>query len=144
MVDAGIDVTLASPAGGQPPLDPKSAQPDFQTEFTRRLDGDSRAKEKLAHTQKLTTMQADDFDALFTPVATNLWDLTDSSSSIALIESFQAGKPVAAVCHAPCVLLHAFDAEAPLVQGKKVTGFSDTEEEAVGLTNVVPFCWKMS
>lgn len=140
--DAGALVTLASPLGGQPPLDPKSHEPDFQTDDTRRFDGDSVAQNQLANTVKLNTMKVEDFDAVFYPGGHGpLWDLYDDKDSIALIEAFIAeGKPVATVCHAPAVLLQAKDQNGdPLVKGKKVTGFSNTEEAAVDLTNVVPY-----
>lgn len=140
--DAGALVTLASPRGGQPPLDPKSHEPDFQTDDTRRFDGDSVAQNQLANTVKLNAMKVEDFDAVFYPGGHGpLWDLYDDKDSIALIEAFIAeGKPVATVCHAPAVLLQAKDQNGdPLVKGKKVTGFSNTEEAAVDLTNVVPY-----
>ncbi|AZW30716.1 DJ-1/PfpI family protein [Bordetella bronchiseptica GA96-01] len=141
-VDAGARVTLASPAGGQPPLDPKSDEPDAQTEATRRFAADTQAQQALAHTAKLADMRAADFDALFYPGGHGpLWDLAESAHSTALIETFLAGgKPVAAVCHAPGVLRHARAADgAPLVAGRQVTGFSNTEEAVVQLTEVVPF-----
>ncbi|PVZ85567.1 type 1 glutamine amidotransferase domain-containing protein [Serratia sp. S1B] len=140
--DAGADITLASPKGGQPPLDPKSSQPDAQTASTRRFDQDTAAQHALANTVKLQEVNADDFDALFYPGGHGpLWDLAEDNASVALIEQFQAqGKPVAAVCHAPAVLRHAKNAAGkPLVMGKQVTGFSNSEEEAVQLTQVVPF-----
>lgn len=140
--DAGAQLTLASPDGGQPPLDPKSSEPDFQTDATRRFEGDPVARRELANTAKLADMKTEDFDAVFYPGGHGpLWDLYGDSNSIALIEGFiAAGKPVAAVCHAPAVLLKAKAASGePLVQGKKVTGFSNSEEAAVGLTDVVPY-----
>jgi putative intracellular protease/amidase len=140
--DAGIEVTLASPRGGQPPLDPKSHEPNFQTNATRRFDDDQAAQQDLAHTAQLAAIKADDFDAVFYPGGHGpLWDLHTDIHSIALIEAFiAAGKPVASVCHAPAVLLKATDRKgAPLVQGKKVTGFSNTEEAAVELKDVVPY-----
>ncbi|KEY60068.1 type 1 glutamine amidotransferase domain-containing protein [Serratia sp. DD3] len=140
--DAGADITLASPQGGQPPLDPKSSQPDAQTASTRRFDQDTTAQHALANTVKLQDINADDFDALFYPGGHGpLWDLAEDSVSVALIEQFHAqGKPVAAVCHAPAVLRHAKNTSGqPLVMGKQVTGFSNSEEEAVQLTQVVPF-----
>jgi putative intracellular protease/amidase len=142
LLDAGADLTLASPAGGQPPLDPKSAAPEFQTDATRRFDSDPRAQAALAATRKLADMAVSDFDAVFYPGGHGpLWDLYDDPHSIKLIEAFiAAGKPVAAVCHAPAVLLKAKDQHGqPLVSGKSVTGFSNSEEEAVGLSDVVPF-----
>lgn len=140
--DAGVEVTLASPSGGQPPLDPKSNEPDFQTDATRRFDGDSSARNELANTAKLAEMNVEDFDAVFYPGGHGpLWDLYSDSDSIALIEKFiAAGKPVAAVCHAPAALLNAKDKNGePLVKNKKVTGFSNSEEAAVALTDVVPY-----
>jgi putative intracellular protease/amidase len=140
--DSGARVTLASPAGGQPPLDPKSAEPDFQTDATRRFDNDPAAQSELANTAKLADMKVEDFDAVFYPGGHGpLWDLHSDSDSIALIEGFiSAGKPVAAVCHAPAVLLKATDQNGqPLVKGKQVTGFTNSEEAAVGLTEVVPY-----
>lgn len=140
--DAGATITLASPQGGQPPLDPKSDEPDAQTEATKRFRADAEATRALAHTHKLADMKADSFDAVFYPGGHGpLWDLAEDKSSIALIEAFsKAGKPVAAVCHAPGVLRHVKAADGkPLVAGKRVTGFSNTEEDAVGLSKVVPF-----
>jgi len=140
--DAGAEITLASPQGGQPPLDPKSAEKDFQTPATERFKNDAEAQEALAHTIPLQNISADDFDALFYPGGHGpLWDLAEDRDSIALIETMAAqGKPVAAVCHAPGVLRHTRAADgSPLVQGKEVTGFSNAEEAAVGLLEVVPF-----
>ncbi|GLS83139.1 type 1 glutamine amidotransferase domain-containing protein [Paraferrimonas haliotis] len=140
--DAGATVTLASPKGGQPPLDPKSHEPDYQTDATRRFDNDTAAQADLATTVKLSDVKQDDFDAVFYPGGHGpLWDLYEDLDSIALIESFiGAGKQVASVCHAPAVLLKAKNADGePLVKGKRVTGFTNGEEEAVGLTNVVPY-----
>jgi putative intracellular protease/amidase len=140
--DAGLQVTLSSPNGGPPPLDPKSHEPDFQTDATRRFDNDQEAQKELAHTVKLAEMKAEDFDAVFYPGGHGpLWDLHNDSDSIALIEEFiVAGKPVATVCHAPAVLLKAKDQNGePLVKGKQVTGFSNSEEAAVELTDVVPY-----
>ena len=140
--DAGAQVTLASPRGGQPPLDPKSQEPDFQTDATRRFDNDQAAQNELANTAKLAELKVEDFDAVFYPGGHGpLWDLHNDSDSIALIEGFiAAGKPVATVCHAPAVLLKAKDQNGdPLVKGKKVTGFSNSEEAAVELTDVVPY-----
>jgi putative intracellular protease/amidase len=133
---------LASPAGGQPPIDPKSALEDFQTEDTRRFDQDTELQQKLANTLPLSSVSADDYDAIFYPGGHGpMWDLTQNKTSIALIETFaRQGKPVSAVCHAPSVLLNTKDeAGEPLVKNKKVTGFTNTEEAAVGLTEVVPF-----
>ena len=140
--DAGAEITLASPLGGQPPLDPKSDAPDAQTEATHRFKADAAAQADLASTLKLADVSAKDFDAVFYPGGHGpLWDLAEDASSIALIEAMlAAGKPVAAVCHAPGVLRHPKTAEgAPVVQGKTVTGFTNSEEEAAGLTKVVPF-----
>lgn len=140
--DAGADIVLASPKGGQPPLDPKSNEPDFQTEATRRFEADSSAKSQLSTTLLLKDVAHDDFDAVFYPGGHGpLWDLAEDADSIALIEgTLAAGKPLAAVCHAPGIFRHTKAADGkPLVSGKSVTGFTNTEEEAVGLTNVVPF-----
>lgn len=142
LADAGIETTLASPKGGQPPIDPKSEQPDFQTEATHRFDKDEALKNKLAHTHKLSEVKAEDFDAVFYPGGHGpLWDLANDADSIKLIETFyNDNKPLALVCHAPGVLIKTKTADGePLVKGKAVTGFSNTEEEAVQLTNVVPF-----
>lgn len=140
--DAGYDITLASPAGGKPPLDPKSNEPDFQTDATRRFEADGEAAEALANTVKLAAIDADDFDTVFYPGGHGpLWDLAESQDSIALIERFiETDKPVALVCHAPGALRHVTAADGrPLVEGRKVAGFTNTEEAAVGLTEVVPF-----
>lgn len=142
LLDAGVDVALASPKGGKPPLDPKSAEEDAQTDATRRFNDDPVAQDALANTVKLASVSADEFDGLFYPGGHGpLWDLRTNDSSIALIEAFVAeDKPVAAVCHAPAVLLHAKAPNGePLVRGKRVTGFTNSEEAAVGLTEVVPF-----
>lgn len=141
-MDAGADVTVASPDGGQPPLDPKSDEPDAQTAFTKRFQEDAAAKVVLSTTVKLSGVDAKTFDAVFYPGGHGpLWDLAEDADSIAVIETmFAAGKPVAAVCHAPGVLRHAKAEDGtPLVSGKNVTGFTNTEEEAVGLTKIVPF-----
>lgn len=140
--DAGADITLASPKGGQPPLDPKSDDVDAQTDATRRFKGDTAAQKALASTVPLGQVHADDFDAVFYPGGHGpLWDLAEDAQSIALIEkTFAAGKPLALVCHAPGVLRHTKAPDgAPLVKGKKVTGFTNSEEETVQLTKVVPF-----
>jgi len=140
--DAGAEVVLASPAGGQPPLDPKSNEPSAQTESTHRFEADPHATAQLASTVRLDSVAQGDFDSVFYPGGHGpLWDLAVDRHSIGLIESFiAAGKPVALVCHAPGVLLHVKAADGrPLVAGKTVTGFANTEEEAVGLTKVVPF-----
>ena len=140
--DAGAKLTLASPKGGQPPLDPKSDEPSSQTDATRRFKADTAAQAALASTIKLSTLKASDFDAVFYPGGHGpLWDLAEDATSIALIDAMMAaGKPVAAVCHAPGVFrrTHAPDGQA-LVKGKNVTGFTNTEEAAAGLTDVVPF-----
>jgi putative intracellular protease/amidase len=140
--DAGAAITLASPLGGQPPLDPKSDDPSSQTESTHRFKADPATQALLASTHKLADMAAQDFDAVFYPGGHGpLWDLAEDATSIALIETMlAAGKPVAAVCHAPGVLRHPkLTNGQSVVHGKSVTGFTNTEEEAVGLTNVVPF-----
>jgi putative intracellular protease/amidase len=140
--DAGAEVVLASPLGGQPPLDPKSNEPDFQTEHTHRFEADAEATAQLASTLRLDSIQQADYDAVFYPGGHGpLWDLAESQTSIELIQRFlAANKPVALVCHAPGVLRHVKTAEGrPLVEGKKVTGFTNSEEAAVGLTDVVPF-----
>jgi putative intracellular protease/amidase len=140
--DAGAELTLASPKGGQPPLDPKSSDPTAQTEATRRFDADAAARAELAATKRLADVDVSAFDAVFYPGGHGpLWDLAEDPVSIALIEkTIAAGKPVAAVCHAPGVLRHVKGADGrALVAGKSVTGFSNAEEEAVGLTQVVPF-----
>ena len=140
-LDAGVTVTLASPKGGQPPIDPKSDTPEGQTELTRRFKADPAAQAVLARTLKLADMKAGDYDTVFYPGGHGpMWDLAEDKNSIALIEAFyNAGKPVAAVCHAPGVLRHVTYQGQPLVKGKRVTGFANSEEEAVGLTKVVPF-----
>ena len=140
--NAGVRVTLVSPAGGQPPLDPKSDAPESQTAATKRFKSDPEAQAALANTGKLADVKANDYDAVFYPGGHGpLWDLAEDKASIALIEAMvRAGKPVAAVCHAPGVLRHVKGTDGkPLVNGKRVTGFTNTEEEAVGLTKVVPF-----
>lgn len=139
---AGAKLTLASPKGGQPPLDPKSNEPDFQTDDTRRFEQDAEAKAALANTVPLHSVSHQAFDAVFYPGGHGpLWDLAEDKHSISLIETtLNASKPVALVCHAPGVLRHTKKADgSPLVAGKKVTGFTNSEEEAVQLTNVVPF-----
>jgi len=140
--DAGSAVTLASPLGGQPPLDPKSDEAKAQTDATRRFKTDIAAQAALASTVKLSSLQAANFDAVFYPGGHGpLWDLAEDASSIALInEMIAAGKPVAAVCHAPGVLRHAKAQDGrELVRGRNVAGFTNSEEEASGLTDVVPF-----
>ena len=140
--DAGAEITLASPRGGQPPLDPKSDDPASQTDATHRFKADTAAQADLAGTRRLAEVSAGDFDAVFYPGGHGpLWDLAEDASSIALIETMlAAGKPVAAVCHAPGVLQHPKTADgSPVVLGRAVTGFANSEEQAVGLTEVVPF-----
>lgn len=140
--DAGATVTLASPAGGQPPLDPKSDEEESQTAATRRFKADPQAQAALASTERLDKMAVASFDAVFYPGGHGpLWDLAEDPASIGLIEATHAsGKPLALVCHAPGVLRHAKGAAGKhLVSGKKVTGFTNSEEAAVGLTDVVPF-----
>ena len=140
--EAGHTVTLASPKGGQPPLDPKSDSPDFQTEATKRFKVDSEAQAELASTRKLDEIDPAKFDAVFYPGGHGpLWDLADSAASRTIIEqTIQAGKPVALVCHAPAVLRDVTNEDgSPLVRGKRVAGFTNSEEAAVGLTDVVPF-----
>lgn len=140
--DAGADVTLASPRGGQPPLDPSSDSPDAQTDATRRFKADPEARNALANTVVLAEVSAGDFDAIFYPGGHGpLWDLAEDPVSTALIEAFAAdNRPIGAVCHAPAVFKHprATDGQ-PLVSGRTVTGFTNSEEDAVGLTAVVPF-----
>jgi putative intracellular protease/amidase len=140
--DAGADITLVSPLGGQPPLDPKSDDPGSQTEATLRFKADPQTQALLASTAMLSTVSAHTFDGVFYPGGHGpLWDLAEDPVSIALIEAMlAAGKPVAAVCHAPGVLRHVKGADgAAMVRGKTVTGFTNSEEEAVGLTQIVPF-----
>ena len=140
--DAGAQIVLASPQGGQPPLDPKSNEPAFQTDDTRRFEADAQATAQLAATVRLDSVDQADFDTVFYPGGHGpMWDLAENPDSARLIESFLAAdKPVALVCHAPGVLRHVKNAEGrPLVEGRKVTGFTNTEEAAVGLTEVVPF-----
>ena len=140
--DAGANITVVSPKGGQPPLDPKSDDPDAQTEATHRFKADSAAQAVLAHTGKLSGVSGEAFDAVFYPGGHGpLWDLAEDADSIKLIETMTtAGKTVSAVCHAPGVFRHTKAADgSPLVKGKKVTGFTNTEEAAVQLTDIVPF-----
>jgi len=140
--DAGAEIVLASPQGGRPPLDPKSNEPGSQTELTHRFEADPAAMAQLAATVRLDSVSQADFDTVFYPGGHGpLWDLAEDRDSIALIESFLAAdKPVALVCHAPGVLRHVrTPAGRPLVEGKQVTGFTNSEEAAVGLTDVVPF-----
>lgn len=140
--DAGAEITLASPAGGQPPMDPRSGEAEAQTDATRRFMADDAARAALAETRPLAELDAGDYDAVFYPGGHGpLWDLHADSDSIGLIEAFVAAdKPVAAVCHAPAVLLRARGSDGqPLVQGRQVTGFSNTEEAAIELTEIVPY-----
>src|ERR1700758_2602597 len=139
--DAGIELTLASPKGGQPPVDPKSDLPENQTPAMTRFKQDPAAQEDFANTVKLEDVRSDGFDAIFYPGGHGpMWNLVDNPDSIALIESFyNSGKPVAAVCHAPGVFHRVMYQGEPLVKGKRVTGFTNGEEAAVGLTHVVPF-----
>ncbi len=142
MKDAGVAITIASPKGGQPPIDPLSTEPANQTEATHRFDKDEKLKELLAHTKRLSELSVDDFDAVFYPGGHGpLWDLTNDKNSIKLIEDFyNKQKPIAFVCHAPAALLKVkAENGQPLIKGKKITSFSNTEEEAAGLTKVVPF-----
>jgi putative intracellular protease/amidase len=140
--DADAEIVLASQKGGQPPLDPKSDEPSAQTDFTTRFKADAAANVQLANTVRLDSVNQADFDTVFYPGGHGpLWDLAEDRDSIALIEAFlAANKPVAVVCHAPGVLRHVKNADGtPLVQGRQVTGFTNTEEDAVGLTDIVPF-----
>ena len=139
--DAGATITLASPDGGQPPLDPKSDDESAQTDATRRFKSDKQAQEKLANTYKLKDVRASDFDAIFYPGGHGpLWDLATHPYSIELIQGFIGQmKPVAAVCHAPAVFLNVQINGEHLLKGKTVTGFSNSEEDAVGLTDIVPY-----
>ena len=140
--EAGAEIVLASPKGGQPPLDPKSNEPNFQTDLTHRFEADADAQARLATTVRLDSVKAEDFDTVFYAGGHGpMWDLAEDQNSIKLIETmFRAGKPVALVCHAPGVLRHVKEPDGkPLVQGKTVSGFINGEEEAMGLTKVVPF-----
>ncbi len=139
--DAGVELTLASPKGGQPPLDPKSDLPESQTPAMARFKKDAAAQEALANTVKLADVKAEDFDTVFYPGGHGpMWDLAESRTSIALLEAFyNSGKPIALVCHAPGVLRHVTYQGAPLLKGKHATGFTNGEEEEVQLTKVVPF-----
>jgi putative intracellular protease/amidase len=140
--DAGVEITLASPKGGRPPLDPKSNDPEFRTDLTRRFEADAAAEAQLDKTLRLDSVRQEDFDTLFYPGGHGpMWDLAEDKHSIKLIESFlAAGKAIALVCHAPGVLRHVKAPDGkPLVEGKEVTGFTNGEEEEVGLTKVVPF-----
>lgn len=141
-LDAGVEVVLASPKGGQAPIDPKSQLADFQTLATKRFDNDTQTQQKIATTVKLSEVNATDYDGVFYPGGHGpLWDLTESVHSIALIGRFLAtNKPVATVCHASAALLNVKDSSGTLaINGKAVTGFTNGEEDAVQLTNIVPF-----
>ncbi|MBD9596312.1 MULTISPECIES: type 1 glutamine amidotransferase domain-containing protein [unclassified Ensifer] len=140
--DAGAEITLASPKGGQPPLDPKSDEPMFETDLTRRFKADREAKAKLAETVRLDSVNQRDFDTVFYPGGHGpMWDLAEDENSIKLLEAFiAASKTIALVCHAPGVLHRVKNPDGtPFVNGRKVTGFTNSEEAAVGLTEVVPF-----
>jgi putative intracellular protease/amidase len=142
MADAGVEITIASPKGGQPPIDPKSDEPENQTPATERFHADADLKAKLSQSVVLADVNARDYDAVFYPGGHGpLWDLANDKDSISLIESFyNSSKPIAFVCHAPGVLIQVKDENGePLVKGKEVTGFSNSEEEAVQLTKIVPF-----
>ena len=141
LADAGVEVTLASPKGGQPPIDPMSTKEDAQTEATKRFDKDEELKKKLSNTKELQYVKESDFDGVFYPGGHGpLWDLANDLKSIALIEEFYSKmKPMAFVCHAPGVLANVEVHNEPLLRNKDVTGFANTEEAAVGLTDVVPF-----
>ncbi len=141
-IEAGVEVVLASPAGGQPPIDPKSELADFQTPATKRYYADTETQHKIATTHALSNMNASDFDGVFYPGGHGpLWDLTDNSDSISLIENFLMDtKPIAVVCHATAALLNVKEPSGKyIVNGKTVTGFSNSEENAVQLTDIVPF-----
>lgn len=140
--DAGAEITLASPKGGQPPLDPSSDTDDAQTDATQRFKGDDKAQNALANTEILSKISASGFDAIFYPGGHGpLWDLAEDSDSKALIESFaENDRPIGAVCHAPAVFQHTVTADGkPFVSGKTVTGFTNSEEDTAGLSDVVPF-----
>jgi putative intracellular protease/amidase len=140
--DAGTEITLASPKGGRPPLDPKSNEPEFRTDLTRRFEKDAAAEAQLDKTLRLESIRQADFDTVFYPGGHGpMWDLAEDKHSITLIESFlAAGKPIAVVCHSTGALRHVKTSDGKLlVEGKEVTGFTDGEEEAMGLTKVVPF-----
>jgi len=140
--NAGAHITLASPKGGRPPLDPKSNEPNFQTDITRRFEKDASAEDQLSKTVRLDSVKQEDYDTIFYPGGHGpMWDIAEDKNSIRLIESFlAAGKYIALVCHAPGALRHVKTPQGkPLVEGKNVTGFTNGEEEDVGLTKVVPF-----
>ena len=140
--DAGVDISLASPKGGQPPLDPKSNEPGFQTDDTHRFEADPAAKSALANTMKLSEVRAGDYDSVFFPGGHGpLWDLTNDRNALSLIETMlAAGKPVALVCHAPGILMNVKAPDGtPIAKGRTVTGFTNSEEDAVHLIDVVPY-----
>ncbi|WP_256806170.1 MULTISPECIES: type 1 glutamine amidotransferase domain-containing protein [unclassified Bradyrhizobium] len=140
--DSGAEITLVSPKGGRPPLDPKSNEPEFRTDLTLRFEADAAAEAQLDKTLRLDSVRQEDFDTLFYPGGHGpMWDLAEDPDSVKLIESFfAAGKHVAIVCHSPAALRHVKTPDGkPLVRGREVTGFTNGEEEAVGLTKVVPF-----
>ena len=140
--DAGAEITLASPKGGRPPLDPMSNEPEMRTDLTRRFEKDAAAESQLGTTVRLDSVRQEEFDTVFYPGGHGpMWDLAEDKNSARLIESFlAAGKPIAIVCHSTGALRHVKAPDGkPLVQGKEVTGFTNGEEEAVGLTHVVPF-----
>lgn len=142
LLDSGVEITLASPAGGQPPLDPQSDLPEAQTQATERFKKDQAAQSALGNTTKLADINADEFDAIFYPGGHGpLWDLAENTDSQRIIETFVAeDRPLAAVCHAPAIFKHTKGANGKsLVSGRRVTGFTNTEEAAVGLTEIVPF-----
>jgi putative intracellular protease/amidase len=142
LLDKGVKITVATPNGGAAPIDPRSNEESASTEATKRFNGDADAKHVIANTKKLSDLKAEDFDGVFYPGGHGpLWDLANDKTSIALIEQFNVQhKPVAFVCHAPAALKHVKGTDGePLVKGKKVTGFTNSEEDAVGLTDVVPF-----
>jgi putative intracellular protease/amidase len=140
--DAGVEITLASPKGGRPPLDPKSSEPGFRTDLTRRFENDAAAEAQLSKTARLESVRQEDFDTVFYPGGHGpMWDLAEDKPSVKLIESFlAAGKPIAVVCHSTGALRHVKSPDGKLlVEGKEVTGFTNGEEEEVGLTKIVPF-----
>lgn len=142
LLDKGAHITIATPKGGAAPIDPSSDSPDAATEATKRFDKDEEAKARIANTKVLSDLNADDFDAVFYPGGHGpLWDLANDKTSISLIEKFNSqNKPIGFVCHAPAALKNVKNTDgSPLVKGKKVTGFTNSEEAAVGLTEVVPF-----
>ena len=139
--DSGVQLTLASPKGGQPPIDPKSDDPQNQTPAQIRFKKDAEAQKAFANTVRLANVKAEDFDTIFYPGGHGpMWDLAEDPVSIALLESFyNSGKPIALVCHSPGVLRHVKYKGEPLVKGKQITGFTNGEEEEMKLTHVVPF-----